>query len=367
MPDVARADAPGRVNVIGEHTDYHEGYVLPAAIALRTRVGLRKRSDGLVRAASTAYLGSSAEYRLGHEGADGSWADYVKSTTFALARRGAELTGFEVQIDSDVPVGAGLSSSAALLVALLRGLRTLFNLRLTDLEIARVAQGAETDFVGAPVGIMDQMACSLGQVGAALFIDTRTLDVEVVALPIGLELAVIDSGVAHRHADGGYATRRDESFAAAAALGVSHLRDAGSDVLERLATIPPLLRKRASHIVAENARVLEAVEALRSNDPATLGRLFNASHRSLRNDYDVSTPDVDTLVEVAQRDPAVFGARMTGGGFGGAVIVAIEPGTEAAQRVTAEYVRLTGRPGELITTLSARPTFGKSGSRRLKD
>ena len=353
MPDVVAADAPGRVNLIGEHTDYHQGYVLPTTIPIRTRVELRGRSDTRIHAVSTAYSGSSVEYRLGHEAADGSWGDYVKGTTFALARRGVELAGFDVHIASDIPAGAGLSSSAALLVALLRGLRALFSLPLGDLDIALVAQAAETEFVGAPVGIMDQMVCSLGQVGAALFIDTRTLGVEVVALPIGLELAVIDSGVTHRHAGGGYVERRGESFAAATALKVSHLRDVGADD-ERLALLPPPLRNRARHVIGENARVLEAVTALRSNNPATLGRLLNASHASLRDDYDVSTADVDALVELAQRHPAVYGARMTGGGFGGAVIVAMRPGnTDAAQGIAAEYGRLTGRPGVVRTILSA--------------
>ena len=354
MPDVARANAPGRVNLIGEHTDYHEGYVLPATIALRTRVEVHRRSDTRVRATSTAYLGVSAEYRLGAEAACGGWIDYVQGVTFALARRGVELAGFDVYIDSDLPAGAGLSSSAALLVGLLRGLRTLFGLPFDNVDIARIAHAAETDFVGAPVGLMDQTVCSLGQAGTALFIDTRTLRVETLPLPVGLDLAVIDSGITHRHAGGEYQERRLESIQAAAILGVPHLRDVSADDLERHPTLPGLLHRRARHVISENARVLEAVVALRSNDLVLLGRLLIASHASLRDDYQVSTPDVDTLVEVAQRNPAVYGARLTGGGFGGAVIVALKSGsTSAAIDIAVEYSRITGQRGVVLTTLRA--------------
>ena len=353
MPDVATANAPGRINLIGEHTDYHEGYVLPATVALRTRVELRRRSDARVHAASTAHLGVSADYRLGEEVADGSWRDYVQAVTVALARRGIELAGFDVSIDSDVPPGAGLSSSAALLVALLRGVRTLLSLALDDREIALIAHVAETDFVNAPVGVMDQMVCSLGRPGTALFIDTRSLHTVELPLPAGLLVAVIASGITHRHAAGGYRERRRESFEAAASLGVSHLRDLSVADLGRLSTLPATLQRRARHVVTENARVLEAVEALRASDLAGLGRLFNASHSSLRDDYQVSTPEVDLLVEVAQRHPAVYGARMTGGGFGGAVAVALQSGsTSAAEEIAVEYRRVAGEPGAVLTTLN---------------
>ena len=354
MPDVAIAYAPGRVNLIGEHTDYHEGYVLPATLALRTRVELRRRADSRVRAASTGHVAVPVEYRVGEEVADGSWGDYVQSVTFALARRGIDVAGFDADIDSDVPIGAGLSSSAALLVALLRGLRTLLSLPLDDLELARIAHIAETDFVKAPVGVMDQMVCSLGRAGAALFIDTRDLRIETLPLPVSLEFAVIDSGIAHRHAGGGYVQRRRESFDAAARLGVSYLRDVNVDGLARLATLPAPLDRRARHIVMENARVLEAVAALRSSDLVALGRLFNASHSSLRDDYQVSTPEVDILVELAQHHRAVYGARMTGGGFGGAVVVAMKSGSrDAARDIATEYGRITGQPGAVVTTLTA--------------
>ena len=273
MPDVATANAPGRINLIGEHTDYHEGYVLPATVALRTRVELRRRSDARVHATSTAHLGVSADYRLGDEVADGSWRDYVQAVTVALARRGIELAGFDVSIDSDVPPGAGLSSSAALLVALLRGVRTLLSLALDDREIALIAHVAETDFVNAPVGVMDQMVCSLGRPGTALFIDTRSLHTVELPLPAGLLVAVIASGITHRHAAGGYRERRRESFEAAASLGVSHLRDLSVADLGRLSTLPATLQRRARHVVTENARVLEAVEALHASDLAGLPSL----------------------------------------------------------------------------------------------
>lgn len=324
------ADAPGRVNLIGEHTDYHDGFVMPCTVPQRTRVRLRKLADGRVVARSRQVSSEPFEFELGDERRGREWADYVQGLTWALARAGYTIGGFELCVDSEVPLGSGLSSSAALEIATLRALRAAFDLPISDVELARLGQRAEVEFVGAPVGIMDQMACSLAGERDALFLDTRTLDFELIPLPGGLELVVIDSGIAHQHAGGGYVTRRRESEQAAQRLGVDRLRDVGLADLKRIESLPPLLARRARHVVTENARVLEAREALLAADLVAFGRLLDASHASLRNDYEVSIDPVDTLVEIAQSHPDVFGARMTGGGFGGSVIIAARSGTGAA-------------------------------------
>jgi galactokinase len=264
-PD-AEAHAPARVNLIGEHTDYHEGFVLPTVLPQRTHVWLRRGERSRVRAYSATLGGDAATYALGDEEPGRGWIDYIQGVTHVLRGHGIEIEGFDVWIASTIPVGGGVSSSAALCVALLRGLRDLQGLPLDDHAVARLAQRVETDFVGAPIGIMDQMACSLGRPGEALFIDTRALAFERIPWPTDAELIVIDSGVAHQHAGGGYVDRRRESFAAAAALGVSHLRDVGVEALPAIARLPEVEARRARHIVTENQRVLDAVAALRAGD-----------------------------------------------------------------------------------------------------
>jgi galactokinase len=349
MNDVT-ASAPGRVNLIGEHTDYHEGFVMPCAIPQRTHVTLRRRSDSCVCATSAEQRGVTVEYALGRETRRGDWGDYVQGITVALRNVGVAVHGFELSVRSTVPVGSGLSSSAALEVALLRGLRRLFELVLSDVEIAQLGQRAEVDFVGAPVGIMDQMASSLASQREALFLDTRTLDYDRVPLPDTLDLLVIDSGVPHRHVGGGYVTRRRESAAAAEALGVGVLRDVDPSRLEEVNQLPEPLGRRARHVITENARVLEARDAVRAGDLTRFGILLNCSHASLRDDYDVSVPEVDLLVTLAQSSENVFGARMTGGGFGGAIVAAVRSGSGAdvAERVLRGYTAATNRRATVL-------------------
>ena len=329
------SDAPGRVNLIGEHTDYNDGFVLPAALPLRTRVELATRSGRDVRAWSTAFPGEPVRtLRLDVTTTAGDWADYVRGMVWAL--EGHRLTrGFDIRIESSVPAGSGLSSSAALLIAVGRAIREAFALSLDDMQLALLAKKAETEFVGAPVGIMDQMACSLADESAALFIDTRTLQHVRVPLPANAELLVVDSGVRHSHASGDYRVRRDECHRAAELLGVPSLRDVSNDDLSMIAKLPDPLNRRARHVVTENARVVEAVEALRSRDLDQVGRLFNASHVSLRNDFEVSVPAVDALVDFVRSMDGVYGARLTGGGFGGAVVALTRRGIA---RATGEVV-----------------------------
>ncbi len=338
-PPALAAAAPGRINLVGEHTDYNGGRVLPLAIPLRTRVEVRPRQDDRVRVWSANVPPAPAgaeEYRLGSEARGRGWLDYVQGATDALARHGCALRGCELRIASAIPAGAGLGSSAALTVAVLRACRAAFDLALDDLAVARLAQQAENQLVGAPVGIMDPMASSLGDERHALFIDTRNLAFERVPMPAGLELAVIDSGIAHRHAGGEYAARRAECERAARLLGAARLCDLGPADLPRLARLPPPLDRRARHVVTENARVPAVVRALRDGDAERLGALLDEAHRSLAEDFAVSLPEIDQLVALARADPAVLGARLTGGGFGGSIVLVIRGAArDAARRVVA--------------------------------
>lgn len=352
---VVTASAPGRVNLIGEHTDYNDGFVLPAALPLTTVVELSRRDDAMVRVWSAEFPTDQPQcFSLDAIARAGDWTDYLRGITWAMRGRG--LThGFDARVSSDIPVGSGLSSSAALLVAAGRALRAAFRLSIDDLELARVARKAETDFVGAPVGIMDQMACSLADESSALFIDTRTLDYTHVALPPNAALLVIDSGVRHSHVTGSYRVRREECEQAAIALGVTSLRDAGEQDLAAIAALPDPLNRRARHVVTENVRVLAAVNALRASDVAEVGRLFVASHTSLRDDFEVSTPAVDALVETTRSIPGVYGARITGGGFGGAIVALIEPGRggEIGELVVNRHNSRFPQPATLIVPAPA--------------
>ncbi len=334
----AHGEAPGRVNLIGEHTDYNGGFVLPAAIPRRTIADLASRDDRVVRVWSAQFPGSAPiEYRLGEERRRGDWVDYVQGLTWVLGPDG--VAGFDARIESDVPVGSGLSSSAALEIALGRALRDLFHLQLDDVSLAVRGRRVETDFVGAPIGIMDQMACSLADTTSALFLDTRSLTYARVPLPPGSALIVIDSGITHSHAGGEYATRREECSRAAASLGVPELRDVTVNDLDRLNALPEPLNRRARHVVTENARVLDTVRALQACDLQAAGRLFVESHTSMRDDFQVSIPPIDALVDVALNTPGVYGARLTGGGFGGSIVALADrsAATKAAHAIVQTH------------------------------
>jgi galactokinase len=357
-PEV-RARAPGRVNLIGEHTDYNGGFVLPMTIPQETEVLLARSSAPVVRAWSAELAAGAPErYALGSETRGRGWVDYVQGVTAVLGRDGHRLSGFDVAIRSRVPVGSGLSSSAALEVSLLRALREAFTLPLDDLALALVAQRVETEFVGAPVGVMDQLAASLGDAHAALFIDTRTLRYERVPLPAALEPLVIASGVSHSHAGGDYRVRRAECERAASLLGVGQLRDLPEAELARADALPEPLGRRARHVVTENARVLRTVAALRSADLAALRALLEASHASQRDLFEVSVPEIERLVALAGAEPDVFGARLTGGGFGGSIVALVRAGRAAAvgARVAAAYRDQGGRDAAVL--VPDRPAGG---------
>jgi galactokinase len=321
--------APGRVNLIGEHTDYSGGFVLPAPVPLHTTVALARREDAIVRAYSThshGATGSVPAFQLGDERRTGGWVDYVAGVTSALRKAGYAIRGADLFVTSDLPIGSGLSSSAALLVATLRAFSDAFDLSLDGQAVASFAWQAETGLVGAPVGIMDQMVCSLGSPGSALFLDTKSRTFELVPIPAAAEIAVVDSRLHHHHASGEYRIRRSECETAAAALGVPLLRDLTPGDLPRVARLPAPLSRRARHVVLENARVVSAVQALRRSDLSSFGELMNASHASLRDDFEVSTPEIDRLVSAAQAAPHVYGARITGGGFGGSIVIVTDAG-----------------------------------------
>jgi galactokinase len=337
------------VNLIGEHTDYNGGYVLPTVLPQQTHSAITTRPDRSVRATSTALPGE-LQYEIGGEHITHTWIDYVQGVTWALRQSGVPVPGFDISVRSEVPLGKGLSSSASLEVSVLRALRWTLHLTLTDEAVAMLAHKAETDFVGAPVGIMDQMVCSLGCEGQALFLDTFTRKYRQVPIPPELVLGVIDSGIAHEHATGDYRVRRRECEEAARLLGVHLLRELDASDLDRTDRLPDPLNRRARHVITENARVLAAVTAMEANDAATLGKLFFESHASMRDDFEVSVPDIDRLVDIAHHHPDVLGARLTGGGFGGAVVLLFRQSAaaRAVEEIAKEYVAATQRPAEVL-------------------
>jgi len=339
------AEAPGRVNLIGEHTDYNGGFVLPMPIPRTCRVQLRPRNDDRVLVWSTNLGGSVREYRLGQEKPLGDWLDYVQGCTTVLRKLGHPLSGFEALVASEVPLGSGLSSSAALDVALLRALRSAFGIPVSDLDLARLGQRVENEFVGARVGIMDPLVASLGRPGHALFVDTRDLTCRQIPFPERGEIIVLDSGVRHRHSAGDYNTRRSECEEACRRLGISQLRELTPSDLDRIEAIPEPFRRRARHVVTENQRVLDAVAALEAGDLSELGRLFDASHVSQRDDYEVSVPEIEQLIALAGAESGVFGCRLTGGGFGGSILVltATGQGERIGRRIAEAYAERTGR------------------------
>jgi galactokinase len=346
------------VNLIGEHTDYNDGYVLPIATPQRTTVHVAARRDRLVRvfSANLPPDQATAGYQLGEERRRGSWIDYVQGVTMALGDAGCAVGGFDGRIESEVPLGAGLSSSASLEVALVRALTQAFDLTLDDVQTARIGHTAETAFVGVPVGIMDQMAASLATADAALFLDTRSLAFERIPLPPAAELVVINSGITHSHASGEYRTRRAECAEAARLLGVTALRDIDPARLGRV-SLPPPLDRRVRHVVTENARVLAMREALLAADVAHAGALMSASHDSMRDDYEVSTPEIDALVDAARERPPVLGARLTGGGFGGCIValVRVGQGQVTAEQIVAAYAERVHRDATIMIPQPAGP------------
>jgi galactokinase len=317
----ATASAPARANLLGEHTDYNDGFVLPTTLGFTTTVAVgRGPTDGVIEAYSANF--DETRTRAFGLAKQGDWLDYVAGCVDRLMKHGYSLPGLRFAIDSNVPTGSGLSSSAALEVSVLRALRTMLGFDYDDVMIARIGREVECEYVGMPCGIMDQMASSLGQPGEALFIDTRTLERKLVPLPETHVIVVLHSGVSHQLTDGGYAQRVQECKEAARQLKVDWLRDLTPADLPRVEALPEPLNRRARHQLTENQRVLDALVALDTHDAATFGRLMTGSHVSQRDDYKVSVPAVDRLVEAALKHGAL-GARLTGGGFGGCIVALV--------------------------------------------
>lgn len=362
--------APGRVNLIGEHTDYNEGFVLPFAIPHRTVAAVGVRDDGHVRVASTfapepvevalEELGALFPTPTGATPAVPEWAAYPLGVAWAMQDAGITGIGIDIAIASDVPVGAGLSSSAAIEGAAASALNDLWSAGLDRTALARIGRRAENEAVGAPTGIMDQMATMIGGVDTAIFLDCRSLEAEQVPLTVGeagLAILVMDTRVKHAHSTGGYRERRESCERGAEIMDVPSLRDVSVDDLPRAAELmDDVTFRRVRHIVTENQRVLDTVAALRADGPRAIGDLLVASHVSMRDDFEISVPELDTAVEAALAAGAI-GARMTGGGFGGAAIALID--ADAVDTVSAAVAAAFAEAGFAEPTLfTVTPSAG---------
>lgn len=329
--------APGRVNLLGEHTDYNGGFVMPIALSgLGVHVAASRGTPGKVEMRSETF-DATATRNVTEAKAD-HWSDYVLGSAAAVAVEAIAAQGLRLSISTTVPLGAGLSSSAALEVATLRAVTTLFNIAMTPVEIAIAARRVENDYVGVPCGIMDQFASSVGAPGEALFLDTRTLEYALAPRLAGHSFVVVNSGVSHQLNDGGYATRVAECRAATAALGVELLSDLGLDDLPRIDALPDPINRRARHIVTDNDLTERGLAALKAGDAATFGALMTQSHATERDNYEITVPETDAIAAAALANGAL-GARQTGGGWGGA-IVALAPDEQAescAEALTKKF------------------------------
>jgi len=349
QPRVFRA--PGRVNLIGEHTDYNDGFVMPSALGLSTFVAIGPRTDRKLVIYSEEFPGHF-EFDLDHlpETRTGAWCDYVLGVASVLRQQGHKLAGANLLVHGEVPIGAGLSSSAALEVSSALAILSLNDTRLPLPEIAKLCRTAENTFVGAKVGIMDQFVSCMGKAGHAFFLDCRSLDFKFVPIPPGLQFVVCNTMVKHDLATGAYNTRREECEEGVRAFAkwdpaIRALRDVSVDLLDRQANdLPTTIWKRCSHIVHENKRTLNAARALTEGDLAKVGRLMRESHDSLRDLYEVSCRELDVMVESAEGLPGFCGGRMTGGGFGGCTVNLVrEENAEAfAKQIAERYREATG-------------------------
>jgi galactokinase len=342
------AKAPGRVNLIGEHTDYNEGFVLPVAIDRTIRVAAAPAAGKTVRVHAAAY-DARDEWRIDAPRRTGrrEWRDFVRGVAWALQDAGHQLYGVDLAIDGNLPRGAGLSSSAALEVAVGGALCAVSGVEIQPEPLALLCQRAESQFVGVQCGIMDQLAAACSRAGHALLIDCRSLELDYIPLPNDITIIVVDSKSRRALGETAYNERQEECVGAARALGAESLRDAAIADVQRL---PEPLKRRARHVVSENRRVLDAVEALRQGNPHRLGELMYESHASLRDDFEVSTDELDLLVELASRIDGVVGARLTGAGFGGCTVNLVE--RDAAERfeegIVAQYREATGLLVDLV-------------------
>lgn len=344
------ARAPGRVNLIGEHTDYNEGFVFPLAIDRAVWIAGRARNDNKVLVNSADY-NAIGEFSLDDvdspplAGTEMTWLDYIKGVAWSLSQAGYPLAGWEGVLIGDVPLGAGLSSSAALELATARAFFAVAHFRWDPVKMALLAQNAENNWVGMNCGIMDQLISSAGVEGQALLIDCRSLECTPVPMPRGVAVVVLDTATRRGLVDSAYNERRAQCEAVAKQFGVEMLRDVSCEEFQKKAdSLDPIARKRAKHVIFENQRTLMAADAMRANDPKLLGELFYASHVSLRDDFEVTNDALNAIVEAAQAHPACYGARMTGAGFGGCAVALVEQDQtdDFVKRVAADYKAQTG-------------------------
>jgi galactokinase len=354
--------APGRVNLIGEHTDYNDGFVLPVAIERDMMVALAPRADREVNLYSLDF-GEAAIFSLDEMRKDEehAWSNYARGVAQELQQAGVSLVGLDAVTQGNVPIGAGLSSSAAFEVAMALAFILAAGAPLDRVQVALIAQRAENRFVGMQCGIMDQFVSALGQEGHALFIDTRDLSHRAVPLPEGVRVVICDTMTRRGLVGSAYNERRRQCEEAVRILqgvlpGIRALRDVTAGDLARYGhLLPPVVLKRARHVVTENARVLDAIRALEAGRPEEFGRLMDASHASLRDDFEVSSPELNLMVEVARGAPGCLGARMTGAGFGGATVNLVREGQVQAfvEAVGAGYQARTGLKAEITVTRAA--------------
>lgn len=343
--------APGRVNLIGEHTDYNDGFVMPAAIHLETKVHATPREDRLVKAVSKLYIGP-VEFSLDDTSAKkrGGWGDYIQGVALALEHNGYPLQGVDMQFESTVPIGAGLSSSAALEVSAACALAALSGHEIPPMELAQICQQAENEFVGMRCGIMDQFVALHGVQDNALLLDCRSLEYKSVPLPENIRLVIANTMVKHELTDGAYNDRRSDCETAAQHFGAASLRDVTEEMIATEGEgLDERMKMRATHVVREILRTEQAADALRNSDIEMFGKLMYESHESLRDLYEVSCRELDIMVDLASKADGVFGSRMTGAGFGGCTITLIEEGSvKAFQRQLAiDYKRATGIEPEI--------------------
>lgn len=337
--------APGRVNLIGEHTDYNDGFVLPAAIDRHVVMAVHPRQDDLVRLYACDMQASSS-FRLGEIVKDDqhTWSNYQRGVAWALQQEGYDLIGMDVALSSDVPIAAGLSSSAAIELATAMAFQTVSGLELDGVARAQLCQKAENEFVGMRCGIMDQYVISMGQRDHALLIDCRSLTYQAVPIPVGCQVIICNTNKPRALVGSAYNQRRLECETGARQMNVVALRDLTPDDLATHApSLDPIVLKRCRHVITENQRVLETVDALPQGDLARVGALMNASHVSLRDDYEVSCAELDAMVEAAWDQPGVWGARMTGAGFGGCTVNLVDADHAAAfaREIAPRYQKRT--------------------------
>ena len=347
------ARAPGRVNLIGEHTDYNDGWVLPAAIDYDVRAAIKVRPDQTVRLYSLDFdqddsFNLDAPIEMADESK--SWSNYVRGVASILKQEGYQLRGMDAVISGNVPRGAGLSSSAAIELATITAFRTLNDLDISPVKAALYCQRAENEFVGMRCGVMDQFISSLGQANQALLIDCRSLEYQLVPLPAGAGIVVVNSGVRRALVDSAYNERRAQCEEGARILGVKALRDVSVEMLNsRIAELSEVVARRCRHIVTENQRVLDRVDALKKGDLVTFGKLMNASHQSMRDWYEISVPQLDALADIQQHVEGCYGARLTGAGFGGCTVALVEQSAvpKLVETVKSEYPQRTGLTPEI--------------------